>query len=384
MLVVAFIENTEKTCLLDISSNENVQLLSQMIQAQLGVLANQQQLIHNGNIIKNGTESKVGNLLQLGLAEGSVITVKVISININSLNQIRNDITPDQLIDLVQQQPHLIEQFQASDPELASFLVLRDISSIRMLMMKRNMKHYNTMIEFEENIMDEKNQLKIEEAIKNDNINQNRDLAYENMPESFVSVNMLYVKICINNTHLKAFIDSGAQMTIMSAKCAEKCGLLRLLDVRFKGEARGVGTAKILGKVHIAQLKFANSYFPISITVLEHSDIEFLFGLDMLRRYQCCIDLRANVLRMNKGSNSNEFEELPFLSESEMVDEKDKIVLNDNYQSDSMKIDTNASDLDAKIKQLEILGFSNSQAKLALQQSNNDVDAAAALLFESI
>jgi DNA damage-inducible protein 1 len=86
------------------------------------------------------------------------------------------------------------------------------------------------------------------------------------------------------DTPIKAFVDSGAQSTIISAECAERVGLMRLLDTRFAGEARGVGTAKILGKIHIAQMKFGNSFFPISITVLERNDIDFLFGL--VRRHR--------------------------------------------------------------------------------------------------
>lgn len=39
-------------------------------------------------------------------------------------------------------------------------------------------------------------------------------------------------------------------MTIMTAPFAEKCHLTRLLDERFKGMAVGVGSSKILGKIH--------------------------------------------------------------------------------------------------------------------------------------
>lgn len=41
----------------------------------------------------------------------------------------------------------------------------------------------------------------------------------------------------------------------MSRACAERCGLMRLVDTRFKGVAMGVGTQKILGRVHVVQMQ---------------------------------------------------------------------------------------------------------------------------------
>lgn len=73
---------------------------------------------------------------------------------------------------------------------------------------------------------------------------------------------------------------------------------------------RGVGTGKIIGRVHIAQLKLGETYFAMSITILESSDVEFLFGLDMLRRHRCAIDLAKNALRIEGHSGC---EEIPFI-----------------------------------------------------------------------
>jgi hypothetical protein len=76
----------------------------------------------------------------------------------------------------------------------------------------------------------------LEDAIRDENIEQLRQNALEHMPESFAqgSIVMLYIDVVVNGMKLKAFVDSGAQMTIMSSSCAERTGLMRLVDRRFQ------------------------------------------------------------------------------------------------------------------------------------------------------
>lgn len=65
---------------------------------------------------------------------------------------------------------------------------------------------------------------------------------------------MLYINAKVNKIPIQAFVDSGAQSTIMSESLAQRTGLMRLVDKRCAGMAVGVGSCKILGKIHAADI----------------------------------------------------------------------------------------------------------------------------------
>lgn len=102
----------------------------------------------------------------------------------------------------------------------------------------------------------EEGQRYIAEQIARENIEYSHQFAMEHMPEAFVMVHMLYIRMIINGHHVIAFVDSGAQVSILSESCAKRCEISRLVDTRFRATAMGVGgSEKFLGRIHSCKKK---------------------------------------------------------------------------------------------------------------------------------
>ena len=118
---------------------------------------------------------------------------------------------------------------------------------------------------------------------------------------------------------VRTFLDTGAMRTVMSWSMAQRLGVAQHLDRRYSGEATGIGSTRVLGRLpaglfvmHLSggttTAATARGYHDDeiavrspAITILESTGlpgVELLLGLDFLREYRAVLDLRVNQVRL--------------------------------------------------------------------------------------
>ncbi|OVA19720.1 Ubiquitin-associated domain/translation elongation factor EF-Ts [Macleaya cordata] len=399
----------EQFITLDVDPEESVENVKALLEVETRVPLQQQQLLFNGNEIKNDSR-----LRALGVGEGDLVmmvakTSSRVSNNDLSFNPDGSCVNPGAFQQHVRGDSNMMTQLLQTDPEFAQVILGNDLNRLQNLMRDRHRQRSELQRQQQEELallhadpFDVEAQKKIEAAIRQKGIDENWAAALEHNPEAFARVVMLYVDMEVNGVPLKAFVDSGAQSTIISKSCAERCGLLRLLDQRYKGIAHGVGQSEILGRIHVAPIKIGEVFYPCSFMVLDAPNMEFLFGLDMLRKHQCIIDLKDNVLRVGGGEVS-----VPFLQEkdipSHFLDEErfskqasdsglvpetsGKKEVKDNLPTRGQSSGTSRGDItqapgfEAKVAKLVELGFGRDAVIQALRLSEGNEEQAAGYLF---
>ncbi|PIO65893.1 UBA/TS-N domain protein [Teladorsagia circumcincta] len=163
----------------------------------------------------------------------------------------------------------------------------------------------------------------IQEQIQLENINYSYAQALEHTPEAYIPVHMLYIRMEINGHPVKAFVDSG-------------------------------------------QVKVMDHYFPCNFDVMADREMDLLLGLNILKRHQCNLNLKTNMLEMGDGTKT------PFLSEAE---------INTHLEDLASSNPTDFVVDDDLLMQAKNLGFSEADARAALEMTRNDLEAALQHLF---
>jgi len=153
---------TESLAVIDLPDDADMEMLAQMIQAELGVPFQHQLLECEGVVLRPGT-----SLSSQGIADGCSIVVKegnpmAVSSDSSSGSTGNGDsagigpipqlldpgtVPPERIIELITQHPEMVARYKALDSELGEVLESGDIGKLRTFVMKRLMSRHKVVYE---------------------------------------------------------------------------------------------------------------------------------------------------------------------------------------------------------------------------------------------
>uniref|UniRef100_A0A7N0VFQ8 Ubiquitin-like domain-containing protein n=1 Tax=Kalanchoe fedtschenkoi TaxID=63787 RepID=A0A7N0VFQ8_KALFE len=231
----------EQIISLDVDRDESVENVKALLEVETRIPLQRQQLLYNGKEMRNaeklsGLGVKDDDLIMMvsgaGPASGGSGATNPLGLNPDG-----SAVNPSAFQQQIRDDANTMAQLFQADPELAQVILGNNLNKLQEVLRARHQHRSDLKRQQDEELallyadpFDVEAQKKIEAAIRQKGIDENWAAALEHNPEAFARVIMLYVDMEVNGIPLKAFVDSGAQSTIISKSCAERCGLLRLLD----------------------------------------------------------------------------------------------------------------------------------------------------------
>ena len=193
---------------------------------------------------------------------------------------------------------------------------------------------------------------------------------------AYISYSLCYVSGVYGGMKFRIFIDTGAQISVISSSLVPILQLQSKINTNFAGSAHGVGRSNILGKIIGLEVKMSDMLITNNYAILESPDNFFLLGMDFLTHHDCEINIKHKFImidgyRMN-FLNEKEIDELKVPTHIKNTNIIEKIIKNiidhpkeDKYKKINRKMLNNDEE-----QFLLCLGFSEANEKLIF---NNDI-----------
>jgi len=114
--------------------------------------------------------------------------------------------------------------------------------------------------------------------------------------------NTVYVGCSLAGRTVEMLVDTGAQVSVISAPLAKQLDLLKFLDGSQQGVAAGVGSVSILGILRGVPAMLGGMPLVLDLPVLDISEAMLVLGLDQLERLGCVVDLEQRLLILKRPS----------------------------------------------------------------------------------
>ena len=219
-------------CYIQIDGSESLSTFKAILEAETGLAASAQVLFFQGKVL--GSQENDTTLLQLGFHDDDVVTLEQ---PMTSESRARTSgggssgmqaprmlpdgsaENPQELMALLSQAPGGMERLP---PPIRDAILKNNVEEFQKALREMTASRKQAAEEearflrlAQEDPLNPEVQAKLEQAIQQKNIAENFENALEYNPEAFATVSMLYVNMEVNSLPMKAFVDSGAQMTIM-------------------------------------------------------------------------------------------------------------------------------------------------------------------------
>ena len=113
---------------------------------------------------------------------------------------------------------------------------------------------------------------------------------------------LLYAPCRLGVHSLMAMVDTGSESSVMSERMAQRCDLMARCDRRWSGTAVGLGSLRVLGRVHDVRVSLGGHDVRVHVSVIEDAGrgVDFILGRATLCAAHGRIDVAAQTLTLGE------------------------------------------------------------------------------------